>query len=100
MPAIMARCAGAVLVRCVGSDVLDERIVKQTGVFLLRACGAAHCEAAQPHQVVANARRRIRPTECFARRAQYRQRQQRTCAGGGEYFEDALCGVVVRGAAA
>ena len=83
-----------------GGDMLGERIVEQTSVFLLRACGAAHRKAAQPHQMVANTRRRIWAIECFARRAQYRERQHRTSTGGGEYFEDALCSVVAGGAAA
>ena len=62
---------GAVLLWPVGGYVLDERIVTQTNVFLLRTRCAAYRESAKPYQSVTNGREGVWTIECFARRAQH-----------------------------
>src|SRR5258708_39674366 len=63
-------------------------------MFLLRPCGSAHHETAQPYEMVADPGRRGWATECFAYFTQQRQGKQRTGPRGGEHFEEAF-GIMV-----
>ena len=62
---------GAVFIRRACGDMVRERLMKETGLLPIRSRRASHHETAQLHQMVANARGRIRTAKFLARFAEH-----------------------------